>query len=344
MPDIRQANILGCYAQTELGHGSDVASLETTATLDKATDEFVINSATPTSTKMWPGDLGRFTTHAVVHARLIVDGKFHGVHPFLVQLRDLETFRHLKGVKTGDLGPKFGYPTKDNGWARFDQVRIPRTNLLMGFIEVTKDGQVVPKGDLRVLYTTMMYIRMLLIKDMGVFVMPSVLVGLRYGVIRRQFKTYHGKKEERKLMDYQTHQHVFGSLISRGIVYTISGFYVRDMFKQMMDAIRVNNFQLMDSMHHILAGFKAVFTEECVKMIEQSRMACGGAGFGSFSGFTDAFQNFSPIPTYEGDNTVMLQQACKYLFKLVKQSAKGSQLPFPYSYINKFQEVLKLKD
>jgi len=142
MPEIRQANMFGCYAQTELGHGSDVASLETTATLDKATDEFVIHSPTLTSTKMWPGDLGRFSTHAIVHSRLIVDGKFHGVHPFLVQLRDLETYKHLKGIKTGDLGPKFGYPTKDNGWAKFDHVRIPRTNLLMGFIDVSKEGVV----------------------------------------------------------------------------------------------------------------------------------------------------------------------------------------------------------
>jgi hypothetical protein len=61
------------------------------------------------------------------------------------------------------------------------------------------------------------------------------------------------------------------------------------MFKQMMDAIKVKNFKLMDSMHHILAGFKAIYTDETVKMIEQSRMACGGAGFGSFTGFTDAF-------------------------------------------------------
>lgn len=79
MHQIKSCDIFGCYAQTELGHGSNVAGLETTATLDKATDEFVINSPTITSTKFWPGDLGRFSTHAVVFARLIVDGNDYGV-------------------------------------------------------------------------------------------------------------------------------------------------------------------------------------------------------------------------------------------------------------------------
>jgi acyl-CoA oxidase len=59
---------MGCYAQTELGHGSDVSGLETTAILDLTTDEFVINSPTPTSTKYWPGGLGLWANHAVVFA------------------------------------------------------------------------------------------------------------------------------------------------------------------------------------------------------------------------------------------------------------------------------------
>lgn len=105
--------------------------LETTATLDKTTDEFVIHSPTLTSTKFWPGDLGRYSTHAAVFARLKIDGKDYGVHSFIVQLRDLDNYKHLKGVRTGDMGPKFGYHTKDNGWAIFDSVRIPRTNMLM---------------------------------------------------------------------------------------------------------------------------------------------------------------------------------------------------------------------
>lgn len=92
MPLIADHKILGCYAQTELGHGSDVSRLETLATLDKSTDEFIINSPTLTSTKFWPGDLGRSTSHAVVFARLKIDENDFGVQPFMVQLRDLNTW------------------------------------------------------------------------------------------------------------------------------------------------------------------------------------------------------------------------------------------------------------
>ena len=75
---------MGCYAQTELGHGSNVAGLETTTTLDKTTDEFVIHTPSIGATKWWPGDLGNFSTHAIVFAQLLIDGNKYGVFPFLV--------------------------------------------------------------------------------------------------------------------------------------------------------------------------------------------------------------------------------------------------------------------
>mmetsp|Transcript_9009 Transcript_9009/g.8406 ORF Transcript_9009/g.8406 Transcript_9009/m.8406 type:complete len:104 (+) Transcript_9009:343-654(+) len=77
-------DVLGTYAQTELGHGSNVQGIETTATFDKQTDEFVINSPTISSTKYWPGDSGLHANHAMVFAKLVIDGKSHGVQPFLV--------------------------------------------------------------------------------------------------------------------------------------------------------------------------------------------------------------------------------------------------------------------
>lgn len=109
LPMIQNLDILGCYAQTEIGHGSNVAALETTATLDKATDEFIIHTPSVTATKYWPGDLGRFSSHAVVFARLIVDENDYGVQPFMVQIRDVNTWKKLPGVECGDLGPKIGY-------------------------------------------------------------------------------------------------------------------------------------------------------------------------------------------------------------------------------------------
>ena len=79
VPLIDNLNILGCYAQTELGHGSDVQGLETTATLDRKTDEWVINTPSIKAYKFWPGGLGRSATHAVVFASLRVDENNYGV-------------------------------------------------------------------------------------------------------------------------------------------------------------------------------------------------------------------------------------------------------------------------
>lgn len=93
------------------------------------------------ATKWWPGELGLYSSHTVVYARLIIDGKTKGVFPFLVQLRDTNTWKLEKGVKAGDMGPKFGYNSKNNGWCSFDQVRIPRDQMLMRFAKVERDGK-----------------------------------------------------------------------------------------------------------------------------------------------------------------------------------------------------------
>ena len=102
------------------------------------------------------------------------------------------------------MGPKFGYDTKDNGWCRFDQVRIPRTDMLMGLCEVSKTGEVSLKGDPRVLYSVMMYIRLLIIQETGPITLYASQIAFRYLSVRRQFSTQNGTREERKIIDYQT--------------------------------------------------------------------------------------------------------------------------------------------
>lgn len=80
--------VIGCFAMTELAHGSNVAGLETTATFDEDTDEFVIHTPHLGATKWWIGGAASTATHAAVFAQLIVKGKRHGVKTFVTQLRD----------------------------------------------------------------------------------------------------------------------------------------------------------------------------------------------------------------------------------------------------------------
>lgn len=105
----KRDEIIGCYAQTELSHGSNVRGLETTATWDEKTGEFVVHSPQLTSAKWWIGTLGRTANYALVMAQLIVKGKNYGPHTFVVPVRDLKTHEPLQGVYVGDIGPKFGY-------------------------------------------------------------------------------------------------------------------------------------------------------------------------------------------------------------------------------------------
>src|SRR5215217_7088938 len=134
-----KGEILGCFAMTETGHGSNVQALGTTATYDAATQEFVIQTETPAATKDYIGNAAEHAQLAVVFAQLIVGEEGHGVHALLVPLRDGGTV--LPGVTITDDGPKMGLNGVDNGRIRFDAVRVPRDALLDQFAQVTEKGE-----------------------------------------------------------------------------------------------------------------------------------------------------------------------------------------------------------
>ena len=139
LPKCNTLEIIGTYAQTELGHGTFVRGLETTATYVPASESFIVHSPTLTATKWWPGGLGKTATHAVVMARLFIGSRDLGPHAFVMQLRQLDTHLCLPGIEVGDIGPKFGYNGVDNGFLRFDHVVIPRTALLAKYAKVWHD-------------------------------------------------------------------------------------------------------------------------------------------------------------------------------------------------------------
>jgi len=140
LPPAAQFVHIGTYAQTELGHGTYLRGLETTATYDKVTEEFVLHSPTMSAVKWWPGCLAKVCNHCVLMARLFIDGTDYGPHPFMLQIRRLDTHECMPGIELSDIGPKFGFNGVDNGTMRLSYVRIPRANLLMKNSQVSKEG------------------------------------------------------------------------------------------------------------------------------------------------------------------------------------------------------------
>ena len=65
LPKALGLKLIGTYAQTELGHGTFVRGLQTTASYDTDKQQFILHTPTLTATKWWPGGLGKTSTHVV---------------------------------------------------------------------------------------------------------------------------------------------------------------------------------------------------------------------------------------------------------------------------------------
>jgi len=169
IPAADNLEIFGCFAMTELGHSSHLPGLETTATFDAVSDEFIINTPTMTALKWWIGGAGQTATHTVVLCQLklssSVDAASVGLYWFMVPMREPKTGKLLDGVFAGDIGPKAGRNGIDNGWICFSNVRVPRENMLAKWAHVTRKGQFVPSGQKQSLsYATLIGERDLLIR------------------------------------------------------------------------------------------------------------------------------------------------------------------------------------
>lgn len=198
-------NIIGTYAQTELGHGTFIRGLETTATYDPKTEEFVLNCPTLTAYKWWPGGLGQSANYAVVLAQLYTQDKCQGIHPFIVQLRDEETHEPLWGIKIGEIGCKLGMNGANNGYLGFENVRIPRTNMLMKHSKVLPDGTYVTSSSSKLTYGTMIFVRVVLVQYAELYLRKATIIATRYSAVRRQSQI-NPNENEVQIIDYVTQQ------------------------------------------------------------------------------------------------------------------------------------------
>jgi acyl-CoA oxidase len=313
LADALDLTLPGCFAMTETGHGSNVQALETTATYDPDTDEIVVDTPTTSGRKDYIGNAAEHGRMAVVFAQLHADGDDHGVHAVLVPLRD-ESGDPLPGVHLEDCGPKAGLNGVDNGRIAFDQVRVPRENLLDRFGRITDDGTYASPidNDDRRFFTmlgTLVQGRVSVAGAAGTATKVALTIAVRYADRRRQFGPPETDREV-LLLDYRAHQRRLLPRLARS--YALHAIQ-QDLIAAMAESFGPDADPFADrrQLEAAAAGVKIAATWHAVDAIQTCREACGGAGYLSENHVALLRADTDVFATFEGDNTVLLQLVAK---------------------------------
>jgi acyl-CoA oxidase len=308
---IARGEMLGGFAMTELGHGSNVRELETIARYEHARGVFVLHTPSESARKEWIGNAGEDGRFMTVFAQLEVAGQRHGVHALLVRIRQ-DDGSAVPGVRTEDCGRKMGLNGVDNGRIWFDHVEVPRDQLLSRFGGVDAQGRytsAVPSASKRffTMLGTLVGGRISVAASANTAAKVGLAIAVRYGALRRQFGPP-GSPEVR-ILDYPEHQmRLFPRLAATiGI-----GFAVQELARRYAAGED-------REVETLAAALKALSTRHAIDTLQACRECCGGMGFLAKNRISDMRRDVDVFATFEGDNTVLLQLAAKSLLTDFRQ-------------------------
>jgi len=301
-----KAELLGCFAMTETGHGSNVRGVKTTATFDKKSDSIIIHTPGKNDNKEYIGN-ALHSKMASVFAQLIVDGKNEGVHAILVPIRD-KAHQLMPGVTIEDNGYKLGLNGVDNGKIWFNQVVVPRENLLNKYGDIREDGSYHsdiknPNKRFFTMLGTLVGGRICVARAGLGGAKMALAVAIKHALKRRQFNDSI-KIQEDLLMDYPSHQLRLTPLVANAYVYHIT---LDKMMTNYCDEGQPDK-RVVETQ---VAGLKSIITWYANDTIQECREACGGKGYLIENRIADLKGDVDIFTTFEGDNTVLLLLAAK---------------------------------
>ncbi|WP_087509666.1 acyl-CoA dehydrogenase family protein [Cellulomonas iranensis] len=332
LPDAMHLQVPGAFAMTETGHGSDVASIGTTAEYDAQTQEFVIHTPFRGAWKDYLGNAALHGTAAVVFAKLITAAPGqprvdHGVHAFYVPIRDPRTGEFLPGVSGEDDGVKGGLNGIDNGRLHFDHVRVPRTHLLNRYGDVAPDGTysspiASPGRRFFTMLGTLVQGRVSLDGAAANASKIALAIAVTYANQRRQFAG--GTADEVVLLDYGQHRRRLLPLVAEAYAATFAHEELLAAFDEVFSG-RGDTPEKREDLETLAAALKPTSTWAALRTVQTAREACGGQGFLAENRLTGLHADLDVYVTFEGDNTVLYQLVAKRLLGDYAASLKALQ-------------------
>nr|XP_055026359.1 acyl-coenzyme A oxidase-like protein [Misgurnus anguillicaudatus] len=309
---VSELEFTGMFAMTERGHGSNVRGILTEARYDQSTQEFIINTPSEDAQKMYIGNATKGHVSAVF-AQLIINGESQGPHCFIVPIRDQNGVTR-PGVTVIDMKHKEGLNGVDNGILIFDNVRIPRENLLSKFGYVAANGvytsPIPSKGSrFNAMLAALTPTRLCLTVQAMAAMKLGLIIAVRYSHSRRQFGPRH--QDEVKIIEHQTQYLRLMPHLAASLALTFTTRYAADL---MDDALyQGQDLQSNRALQALVAGLKAYSTWQNITCLQDCRECTGGMGFMMENRIPSLKCDSDVFVTFEGDNMVMLQVVVREL-------------------------------
>lgn len=320
-----QGLIFGALAITEIGHGSNLQKLQTTATYDPILNGFRINTPTPDAKKCWIGNAACHATYAIVFAQLILHDKCYGLHAFLVQLRDEVSCDLMPGIIIEDNGLKKGLNGVDNGKITFDNVFIAREMLLENFGYVDEHGNYHLKdpshanpnrrfGDF---LSTLSGGRGVLAVGSNIVSIKALMIACKYGQFRRQFNLGEDKNTpEKQIIRYSTHYCILMPFLAETIALQHALNYLKNIA---IDDFNNSGGKVTEYVHMLSSGLKMICSEHAEKCCAKARYLCGSNGYDPMNEISLMQTDIDIYRTFEGDNTLLRLQVSQYVQKILSK-------------------------
>jgi acyl-CoA oxidase len=240
-------------------------------------------------------------THALVQATLHINSTSHGPHLFIVPIRSPTTMAPLSNIQVGDIGSKAfnGFGSIDNGFVRFNNVRIPRKNMLQRYSQVTNTGAFIKPKHEKLSYGSMITLRVSVVQAESWNLARALTIATRYTNIRRQFSTT-GEKED-QVISYSSVKYRIFPLLGVAFAYIFAAKGLLKGYIDMMSELKsTGESKRLSEVHALSSGLKACATWDCLAGVEECRKACGGHGYSAYAGIGHIWANGVASQTYEG--------------------------------------------
>lgn len=247
----------------------------------------------------------------------------------------MKTHEPLEGVHVGDIGPKFGYNTMDNGFLLLNHFKIPHINMLGRFSKVDPEtNKYVKPSSPSLIYGTLTWVRSTIVLQSGGVLARGVTIATRYAAVRRQFQDRDAPADahgENQVLNYTMVQFRLLPLLASTFALHFTGKAMMALYQENQKRMQSNagngsnssrgagpeethsGSDLVADLHATSCGLKALGSTIAAEGLEVCRRACGGHGYSSFGGIGAQYLDYLPTTTWEGDNYMLTQQVARYV-------------------------------